>query len=597
MLQTCGSNSVQSLVSSETDEVRNVQMVTRADDPLGELFKAREIEPYSKSERCLNLLETWIKKCHKEHPLCSWSTDLSLPTRVIDVGAQTQDPFLFESNGARGEWLTLSHCWGGISPLQTTSHTLDTHKSSIPIGSLPETFRDAIFLTRRLGYKYLWIDSLCIIQNSHEDWISESSQMFRIYANAAINLSASAARNPRDGIFNSGDQQRKFSAPLTTFHCRSNAKDIEGEVGVRLQISGKGLFVLLPNEPLHCRAWVLQESVLSPRRIDFASTQLYWECRTTVHTEGYPESNDGAGFLKASGRTLHQVNQRQMDPHPHLKQGPVLEDPVSWWYMMLNNSYRGRKITMDSDVFPALAGVAEEVGRRSGFHYKAGLWLEDIHRGLLWQPLHSLKKSKDVSCPSWSWASARLPAPDCRLALDRYAAGHRATVLDVEIKTTGENEFGRISSGTLKLECNVHSFNDWKEPLLPVYNEHGGDFKSMRMHTRYLQAYYAVAYARAQMGRVLCTVDVRPDDVDSCHSEMVQRRAICAQIASFKVPDLGINNYKRAEDITDWKTIIYGLILEPVDDSSQVYKRIGIVEIAEEDGLAEGWEKKKLTII
>ncbi|PVH71577.1 HET-domain-containing protein [Cadophora sp. DSE1049] len=527
-----------------------------------------------------------------------WSNDHILPTRVIDVGSEHEEPFLLESNGTKGEWLTLSHCWGGGAPLQTTSYNLQENKSSIPMESLPETFRDAIILTRRLGYQYIWIDSLCIIQNIHEDWTSESSQMFRVYANASINLSASAAHNPKDGIFESGNGMRKYSAPLTTLACRSETKNLQGVVGVRLQMGGNGPFVLLPEEPLHRRAWVLQESVLSPRRIDFASTQLYWECRTALHTEGYPQSDDGQSFLTASGRKLHQLGTRKMEHNPDIdKYFRSAKDPMSWWYPMLYDSYRDRGITMDHDVFPALAGVAEEVARRTGYHYKAGLWLEDLHRGLLWQPSYSSKKTEDKSCPSWTWASFKLPSRDRRLDIESYAEGHRATILDVDLKIDGENEFGRISSGTLKLACHVKAFSEWKEHLLPVYNEHGGDFESMRMSTRYLHSDDSVAYAPPPAGRILCTTDIRPDDVNACHSDMIQRKAICAQIASFKTPDCRVNSYYRGEEISHWGVIIYGLILEPIDELGQAYRRIGIVEIAEEDGLADDWETKEVTIV
>lgn len=464
--------------------------------------------------------------------------------------------------------------------------------------SLPETFRDAIILTRRLGYQYIWIDSLCIIQNIHEDWTSESSQMFRVYANASINLSASAARNPTDGIFESGNGMRNCSAPITKLECRSEKKGIEGVVGVRLQMGGNGPFVLLPEEPLHRRAWVLQESVLSPRRIDFASTQLYWECRTSLHTEGYPKSDDGESFLTSSGRKLHRLAARKMESNPDIvRYFRTARDPMSWWYPMLYDSYRDRGITMDHDILPALAGVAEEVARRTGYHYKAGLWLEDLHRGLLWQPSYSSKKTEDEFCPSWSWASFKTPSRDRRLDLDSYAEGHRATILDVDIKVDGDNDFGRVKSGAIKLECSVKALSDWKEPLLPIYNEHGGDFESMRMSTRYLHSDDSVAYVPPPVGRILCTTDIRPGHVDACHAEMIERRAICAQIACFKTPDRRATRNPGGEKIEHWGLIVYGLILEPIDGTGQKYRRIGIVEIAKEDGLADGWETREVVIV
>ncbi|CZT52324.1 uncharacterized protein RSE6_13634 [Rhynchosporium secalis] len=573
------------------------ELCTSDDSSLNSLLRARHLDLSSNSDTCFRILAKWIKRCKDDHPQCLWSSNHILPTRVIDVGSETEDPFLFESSGATGEWLTLSHCWGGSVPLKTTSDTLQKHKLSIPTASLPSTFRDAILLTRKLGFKYIWIDSLCIIQNVHEDWTLESSQMFRVYANAAINLSASAAHNSNEGIFQTADQKRYLSAVRTKLTCESEIGGIRGEVGVRLQIGGNGPFVLLPEEPMHRRAWVLQESILSPRRIDFASTQLYWECRTSLHTERYPDSNDGSSFLEASGKDLYRMSPRKVETCVDLKGSANTDDLMSWWYAMLNDSYRNRGLTVDTDVLPALAGIAEEVAHRSGFHYKAGLWLEDIHRGLLWQPSTSLIRSKDEGCPSWSWASARLPARDRRLALNHYAAGYRATILDVDVKSAGENEFGRVQSAALKLACHVHAFHDWSGTNVPIYNGYGGDFKAMRMASRYLSPARAVAYVIPPAGRVLCTLDVRPENTVSRGSEIIKRGAICAQIASFKCPDRRIHNCKSDDDVTEWKNIIYGLILEPVKDGLDVYKRIGLFEIAEEDGLTEGWPPQELIVV
>ncbi|KAK0101141.1 hypothetical protein ONS95_012877 [Cadophora gregata] len=566
------------------------------DDPLSAIFTARSIDCSSDSENCLGLLDRWIKSCQAEHPECIWSKDHILPTRVIDVGSEDNDPFLFESNGAKGEWLTLSHCWGGSAPLQTTSHSLQHHKASISMKSLPVTFRDAIILTRRLGYQYIWIDSLCIIHNIHEDWITESSQMFRVYGNASINISATAARSPKEGIFESGSGQRNYATPLTKINCRSETKGIEGVLGVRLRMDGTGPFETFTEPPLHRRAWVLQESVLSPRRIDFASTQLYWECRTVLRTEGYPDSDDGHNYLTGSGRQLHKAAPRKMEYSPDIyKFLPTAKDPLSWWYTMLNDSYRDREITMDCDVFPALAGVAEEVARRTGFEYKSGLWLEDLHRGLLWQSSYPSEKSKDDFCPSWSWASVKLGSRDRRLDLETYAEGHRATILDISVKSEGENELGRISAGTARLKCSVKAFSEWREPQVPVYNGHGDDF--VRMSTRYVHPKDLIASESPPTGQILCTLDIRPDDVDACLSDLIQRGAICAQIASFKTPECRIIVYDRGEKITDWGVVIYGLVLEPVDETAQAYRRIGIVEIAEEDGLADGWETTEVVIV
>lgn len=119
---------------------------------------------------------------------------------MVDVGSEDPpvDPFVFVTNGSREEYVTLS-------PLTTISATLEKRQKAIHLEDLPPTFRDAIILTRKLGFRYIWIDSLCIIKDSHEDWTAESTQMYEIYANASLNIAASAAKHPQQGMFASGN--------------------------------------------------------------------------------------------------------------------------------------------------------------------------------------------------------------------------------------------------------------------------------------------------------------------------------------------------------------------------------------------------------
>jgi hypothetical protein len=129
-----------------------------------------------------------------------------LPTRVIDLGLATSDvdPHLIEtSGGAEGDWVALSHFWGKKEnhPLKTTRQTLAQHLKSIPMSSLPKTFQDAVVATRALGFHFLWIDSLCIVQDDENDWRRESQMMGTVYERAVITLAASAAPDSTHGLF------------------------------------------------------------------------------------------------------------------------------------------------------------------------------------------------------------------------------------------------------------------------------------------------------------------------------------------------------------------------------------------------------------
>ena len=89
------------------------------------------------------------------------------------------------------KYIALSHCWGQTKVLVLMEHMLESMTRGIDWLRLPRTFQDAIVVTRRLGFRYLWIDSLCIIQDSHEDWIRESETMQNVYANCVLTVAAS----------------------------------------------------------------------------------------------------------------------------------------------------------------------------------------------------------------------------------------------------------------------------------------------------------------------------------------------------------------------------------------------------------------------
>lgn len=140
-------------------------------------------------EENFTIAKDWIRDCSEQHDneMCPPIVPNDLPTRLVDVGVAdgSEDPKLVVPlNGQKGEYLALSHCWGPSTVkerLLTKEATLKTRMKSIPISSMPANFHDATIITRRLGYRYLWIDSLCIIQDSKSDWETESSNMGNIY--------------------------------------------------------------------------------------------------------------------------------------------------------------------------------------------------------------------------------------------------------------------------------------------------------------------------------------------------------------------------------------------------------------------------------
>lgn len=163
------------------------------------------------SRRNLKLIEWWVTDCLEHHTKCQKHSQLvasqqasHLPGRLIDVGRSEDDVLrLIEyDNTKRWDYLTLSHCWGKSSEdlLTTTKETYEERKAGISISSLPPNFRDAVILTRLLGVRYLWIDALCIIQGSVEDFEAEGLKMGSIYGNSLCCIVATSASSCSEGF-------------------------------------------------------------------------------------------------------------------------------------------------------------------------------------------------------------------------------------------------------------------------------------------------------------------------------------------------------------------------------------------------------------
>lgn len=102
------------------------------------------------------MIKRWLKDCRERHPSCKSASEPTLPTRVIDVGASSEDVRLYITKGEQENYVALSHCWGKAAPLTTTKATLDKNLGSLRFDAQCQTFVDAIEVTRMLGFKYLW---------------------------------------------------------------------------------------------------------------------------------------------------------------------------------------------------------------------------------------------------------------------------------------------------------------------------------------------------------------------------------------------------------------------------------------------------------
>jgi hypothetical protein len=187
-----------------------------------------------------------------------------LPTRLISIAGEYPRLLLSAECSERPRYATLSHSWGSHDVIKLLSENLDSYMEALPVGRLPATFNHAIEITRKLGLDYLWIDSLCIIQNNEANWQKESALMSSVYGGKLPHFNGGLrARITDGGRKRVQDFRRKEVYNLSTFDAH-----------------------------LGTRAWALQEKILPARTIHFGDRGAFWECRTNITSEYLPD-----GFL------------------------------------------------------------------------------------------------------------------------------------------------------------------------------------------------------------------------------------------------------------------------------------------------------------
>jgi hypothetical protein len=197
-----------------------------------------------------------------------------MPTRLIEVGETVR---LIDSTSIEpSRYVALSHCWGPLKDGEkfcTSKRNVDQLKRRINVEKLPRTFRDTVTIARGLGISYIWIDSLCIIQDDKNDWERESGRMERVFSDAYCTIGASSASSSLDGLITTRDRRECLKLPtrsLGTLYVCPSIDDFREHVELG---------------ELNRRGWVLQERALSRRSIYFTTTQVYWECGNGVQCE------------------------------------------------------------------------------------------------------------------------------------------------------------------------------------------------------------------------------------------------------------------------------------------------------------------------
>ncbi|KIW32244.1 uncharacterized protein PV07_03804 [Cladophialophora immunda] len=439
-----------------------LSITTEPDDPLalaGDVV-GRQVAENCEPVGCAHQIIKWLSNCENEHQNCRNplvisdktpsrlrnSQDLEnslhqspLPPRLIDVGGASSAVLqLKETDGLYGRYCALSYSWGRSKSFRTHKVTYKDRICGFRPEDLPTTIRDAVHLTQNLGFQYLWVDALCIVQDDRDDWAKNSAIMDEIYGFATLTIAASMCEDKWQPLFRKRAQAEsiQISSPCSNDSSKRGTMTLSQSDGHFEDVVKKSV--------LARRAWTLQESALSLRVVYFTRERLFWECQQCILAE------DGSIFDKSQSSRIFL---------PPLDRKPTLELKLVRWQSIVDD-YARRKLFAASDKLPALAGLARQFHRLTSATYIAGLWREGLPLDLLWTINAELitetsQGPKSWKAPSWSWASVEgaVHSDGYQTMVLTSSAGppvEQLEILDIDISPREvANPFGELTRANL----------------------------------------------------------------------------------------------------------------------------------------------------
>ncbi|KAH7139012.1 heterokaryon incompatibility protein-domain-containing protein [Dendryphion nanum] len=568
------------------------------------------------------MASTWLTACKEQHPLCGIPSPMEMPTRVIDVS--TDPPRLFLTNGMSGHYAALSYCWGKVTQMLLKLETLDNFQAKIPFQDMTKTTQDAVIITRSVGIRYLWVDALCIVQNSADDWHSEAAKMKDVYKNALLILNAASAPDAGAGIFPGPDSQNQNFCPIQML----GRNAIEDRT-VYMEAVGAGagfLTDVLRECAVAKRGWCLQESLLSRRTLYFTDQGMLWECASTVeHEDGrsykFPskvKSRDTTALYRGSSLMLtRETFENDAGGLRISGSGPSwlhTNDPWKLWDHLVIE-YTSRSLTVETDMLTALGGLAEELASVLQCRYHAGLWEKNFVQQMLWTrykkisvPVYDWDKNqfkpfpfqpKPVSyrAPSWSWAAVNgEPVEYEPINFDEYemitttsnSKGRTSTkalrknikvkkifasLVDVQTSLAGKGDYGRIDGGHIILRGN---FRTIPSPQYP-----GRLFASGPIGEYLVAEHYTDAF----IDSVPTIATVLEQEFQQQHVPHPNQEFALLEIVRWQVK-YGMNPFRSRISSSDKVTFhplqdygAYLLVLESVDEEKSAWRRVGLFRV------------------
>lgn len=394
------------------------------------------------------------------------------PDRLIDLEATTASgndaicivtsdeiTSTFDPDKFSIRYVTLSHRWGKHQPAQLLRENLEILRQGVHMDYLPRLFQEAVAVTKRLKYRYLWIDSLCIVQDDWRDWNIQASKMADIYSNSQVCIAASDTEDGNCSFLTPSGVEKYKSYGIESYlglggdetFVRKAIHDHDWEYDPMTKITtGR----IKNSSLLSKRTWAFQELLLGKRVLRFLARDVEFHCghgtRCACRHYDYwcqPKPLESLMFNVASLR-LPWVGCDEMSPYPS---GPSADKwaPRDLWHVLVEK-YSGLEVTKGTDVLPALSGIAKSclLVRPKGEEYFAGIWRTTFVRDLMWTRANPRVdfKARPVAyrAPSWSWVSIneRVCFTQCDLC-DVLLTD----LVSADSNLKGDNVFGEIVGG------------------------------------------------------------------------------------------------------------------------------------------------------
>ena len=432
-----------------------------------------------------------INDCILNHPYCRPSNTRAIPKRLIEVPSADGAPIkvIHTTNmNTDVEYTALSHCWG-THPLPKLLKYHGNENIVFQWADLPRSFQDACTVTRNLFHQFIWIDSLCIVQDDPADWKEEAAKMGSIYERAYVTISATDAQSSFEGFlhkrytphrlaFDDGDTPIDFT--IREYHDEFfNSKHFHFDKTNHEWLNQPSDVDPQFQNPLQTRGWCFQERLMSKRVLHFKRYEFFLECNS-----GYRCECSGMGVLRKgtiklfmslmlrddlSAYELMEAARLQVDLYRPLARErsvvPPSADPdirfMQMWQTIVE-IYSRTTFTYCEDVLPALGSLAMVFNaKRPKWTYVAGLWKEDLSRSLLWKADGNIVKVATRSKPSTPAHGTMQPAPFApsfswanisgRSTYKLLELGGTSTVEVIATEVVGKDKFGDVSSGSIVL--------------------------------------------------------------------------------------------------------------------------------------------------